>query len=169
MTRCVVHGRISNTVGQDKLLRALAETQNVRQRGQRELDSMRQFAVQSFAKQLLEVADLLEMAITSQPPDPAGDANAPSSPSSQQQQQRIMEGVSLTHRRLIKILADNGITEISAVGEKFDPNKHEALFEIDMPDKEAGTVGVVSKKGYMLHSRVLRAASVGVVRRRNPQ
>lgn len=74
------------------------------------------------------------------------------------------QGVQLTQTQILKVFADHGVVVIDPVEEKFDPNFHEALFQQPIPDKEAGTVFVVTKVGYKLNDRILRPALVGVVK-----
>ena len=77
----------------------------------------------------------------------------------------MFEGLELTGIQLQKVFNKNGLEKISPLGEKFDPHSHEALFQVNLPDKEDGSVAVVEKVGYKLHGRTLRPALVGVVKR----
>lgn len=140
----------------DRLLRALADLENLRERSARQAETTRKFALQGFAKSMLEVADNLERAldIANQPSDAAKAAD---------QLRTLTDGLKLTDKILLQVFKQNGLERYEALGEKFDPNLHEALFEVPDPAKTAGTVGVVTKAGYRLHDRVLRPAEVGVV------
>lgn len=138
-------------------MRSLAEMENVRERARRDADNAKQFAIQGFSKNLLEVADVLRLAIEAAPADVVA-ANA--------QLKSVMEGVQATERILLRVLGDHGVKSFNPMGDKFDPNLHNALFEADDPSKDPGTVCVVTKIGYRLHERILRPASVGVVRSR---
>lgn len=143
---------------QNKYKRALAENQNVIQRGYKQVEDARLFGIQGFSKDLLEVADILEKATECVPVEEL-DRNEPL--------KTLFEGLQLTESQLIKVFTKNGLQKISPLGEKFDPNFHEALFMQDFPDKEEGTVGMVSKVGYTLNGRTLRPALVGVVKHKS--
>ncbi len=139
----------------DKLLRALAETENLRRRGRKEREETAKFAVAGLARDLLPVADNLGRALGALPdtPDVADDALG-----------AFVEGVRLTERELATALERHGIEKVDPMGEKFDPNLHEAMFEIPTADTEPGTVVQVLEIGYVLNERLLRAAKVGVAR-----
>lgn len=123
--------------------RANAETYNAQKRIEQEADKSKKFALQKFAKELLEVVDNLERAIAN------ADANDP-----------VAEGVTLTHKALLSILNKNGVTVVDPQGEAFDADFHEAV-GID-PEADANTVGTVLQKGYSLNGRLLRPAMVQV-------
>ena len=135
-------------------MRALAETENVRQRSIKQVQEVKKFGIQGFAKDLLEVADILEKANESLTEEDLKSGSKPLI--------SLVEGLKLTEAELQKVLKNNGVTKIEAEGVKFDPSLHEALFEVvgDCP----GTVAVVSRQGYLLHDRTLRPARVGVVK-----
>lgn len=139
---------------QDKYKRSLAETENVRTRMKKQVDDAKLFGVQNFCKDLLEVADILAKATESVPTSQKTDITL----------EQMQEGLRLTERQLLKVFEKHGLVKISpAEGEKFDPNFHEALFQQPASgDKAPGTIAVVSKIGYKLHSRTLRPALVGV-------
>ncbi|WP_227428842.1 nucleotide exchange factor GrpE [Psychrobacter sp. I-STPA6b] len=127
--------------------RANAEAYNAQRRMEQETEKSKKFALQKFAKELLEVVDNLERAIVSvQQDDDADDA--------------IMEGVKLTHKSLLNVLNKHGVQVVDPQGEKFNADLHEAV-GID-PNAEADTVGEVLQKGYTLHDRLLRPAMVRV-------
>jgi molecular chaperone GrpE len=138
----------------DQLLRSLAEQENTRRIAQRDIESSRQFAIQSFAKSLLEVSDNLSMALQAVPEGKEDDSVL----------KTLCEGIEMTERGLIKAFEKNGLIKFGEPGEAFDPNKHQALYEYPDAEKEAGTVGQVMKAGFMLRSRVLRPAEVGVIK-----
>lgn len=140
-----------------KLLRSLAEQDNTRRIAARDVTDARSFAIKSFAKSLLEVSDNLERALGAVPPDSI--ANEPGSVLA-----NLYEGIQLTEKGLGKAFEANGLVKFGVAGEKFDPNKHEALMEYSDSNAEHGTVGQVMKVGFMLHSRVLRPAEVGVIK-----
>lgn len=138
----------------DRLLRALAETENIRRRSQREREETARFAIASFARDVLPVADNLRRALDSVPEDP-GENEALGS---------LVGGIELTERELAAIFERHGIERIDPAGEKFDHNLHEAMFEIPTADAEPGTVVQVVETGYVLNGRLLRAARVGIAR-----
>eukprot|EP00058_Branchiostoma_floridae_P024987 XP_002610477.1 hypothetical protein BRAFLDRAFT_124277 [Branchiostoma floridae] len=139
----------------DKYVRALAETENVRQRMKQQLADSKLYAIQGFCKDLLEVADVLQKATETVPAEEM--KNNPTL-------KTLFEGLKMTETQMQKVFSRNGLEMLNPVGEKFDPNFHEALFMAPMEGKEPGTVAVVSKVGYTLHSRVIRPALVGVVK-----
>ena len=138
----------------DRLLRALAETENVRRRGQRDREETAKFAITGFARDVLSVADNLRRALEALPED-AGDNEALSS---------LVGGIELTERELAAIFQRHGVEKIDPAGEKFDHNLHEAMFEIPTADAEPGTVMQVVETGYVLNGRLLRAARVGIAK-----
>lgn len=139
---------------QDKYKRALAESENVKNRMKKQIEDIRLFGIQGFAKDLLEVADILGKATESIPQEEIQNNSHLKS---------LYEGLVLTDQQLHKVFTKNGLEKLSPVGEKFDPNFHEALFEQDVPGKE-GTVILVNQIGYTLNARVLRPAKVGVAK-----
>lgn len=143
----------------DKYKRALAETENVRMRFTKQLNDAKLYSIQGFCKDLLEVADILGKATSSVPSEAldGGDANI--------HLKNLYEGLIMTETQLQKVFTKNKLVQINPVNnEKFDPNLHEALFELPVPNKEPGTVAVVEKLGYRLHERTLRPALVGVTK-----
>jgi molecular chaperone GrpE len=139
----------------DKMLRALAEAQNTRQRAEKERQDTAKFAVSSFARALLPVADNLRRAIQSVPAEQR--EKAP-------ELKGVLTGVEATERELLRALEANGIRKIEPLGQKFDPNLHEVMFEADSADKAPGTVVQVMEPGYTIHDRLLRPARVGVAK-----
>jgi molecular chaperone GrpE len=138
----------------DRLLRALAETENVRRRGQREREDASKYAVASFAKELLSVADNLRRALDSLPEAEARDERTRS----------LLAGVEATERELLSVFERHGIRRIDPKRERFDHNLHEAVFEAERPGNPAGTIIEVLQPGYVLHDRLLRPAMVGVAK-----
>ena len=135
-------------------MRALAETENVRLRTSKQVQEVKKFGIHGFAKDLLDVADILEKANES--------VSTADLKSDNKLMVALVDGLKLTEAELHKVLKKNGVTRMDAEGAKFDPALHEALFEVggDNP----GTVAVVSRQGYLLHERTLRPAKVGVVK-----
>jgi molecular chaperone GrpE len=138
----------------DQLLRALAETENIRRRGQREREDTAKYAIAGFAKELLSVADNLRRALDSLPEAEARDART----------RGLLAGVDATERELLSVFERHGIRRIDPEGERFDHNLHQAIFEAERSDKPGGTVVEVLQPGYVLHDRLLRPAMVGVAK-----
>lgn len=142
----------------DSLLRSLAEQENTRRIASRDVTSAKQFAITSFAKSLLDTSDNLSRALDAVPEELRHDhENHPVLAN-------LYEGITMTNEGLDKAFAKNGLKKFGVVGEKFDPNLHEALFEYPDPKGEAGSIGQVMKVGFMLNERVVRPAEVGVVK-----
>jgi molecular chaperone GrpE len=160
---------------EDKYRRLLAETENIRERARRELQHVRNFAIQDFSKQLLDVADILRMALTSIP-EPivkqlSGVAQRSAAGGATEGPrehihylQELYQGVELTERELLRIFRKNGVEVIDPHHKNFDPDAHHALYEVVDTSLDPGRVAVVVKKGYSLHGRTLRPAQVGVVK-----
>jgi molecular chaperone GrpE len=138
----------------NQLLRALAETENVRRRAQREREDASKYAMAGFAKELLSVADNLRRALDSLPESEARDART----------RGLLAGVEATERELLSVFERHGIRRIDPDGERFDHNFHQAIFEAERSDKPGGTVVEVLQPGYVLHDRLLRPAMVGVTK-----
>lgn len=137
----------------DRLLRALADAENVRRRSERDLNDMRQYAVTKFAGDMAHVADNLERALSSLPSELR---------ESQGVLKTFVDGVELTRKELIRSLEAHGVKKIDPKGERFDPNLHEAMFTVQDPAVPRGTVTTVVQPGYTIGSRPLRPAKVGV-------
>jgi molecular chaperone GrpE len=138
----------------DRLLRTLAEMENLRKRTEREVNDARTYAVSNFARDVLAVADNMHRALSTIDPEMRQQSDAKT--------KALIEGVELTERELLKVLEKNGVKKFSPEGEKFDPNMHEAMYEVPTQDLPAGHVAQVMQAGYMLGERVLRPAMVGV-------
>jgi molecular chaperone GrpE len=138
----------------DKLLRTLAEMENLRKRTEREVADARLYGNASFARDVLAVADNMQRALDAIGPElrESGDAKATS----------LIEGVELTERELLKVLEKHGVKKFSPEGQKFDPNLHQAMYEVEHAELPPGYVAQVMQAGYMLGERVLRPALVGV-------
>jgi molecular chaperone GrpE len=137
----------------ERLVRALAETENTRRQGERRVQDAQQYAVTNFARELLQVVDNLRRAIA------AGTADAEA-----KKAYGLLEGVAATDRILTQILNRFGVKEINALNEPFDPTKHEAVMETDETEHPPGRVAQVLENGYMLHDRLLRPARVVVAK-----
>jgi len=138
----------------DRLLRTLAEMENLRKRTEREVTEARLYGAASFARDLLGVADNMRRALDAVSPEMRASAEAGV--------KALIDGVELTERELLKALEKNGVRQFSPRGEKFDPNVHQAMFEVPNPSVPAGSVVEVVQPGYMIGERVLRPAMVGV-------
>jgi molecular chaperone GrpE len=138
----------------DRLLRALAETENVRRRAQREREDASKYAVAGFAKDLLSAADNLRRALDSLPEAEAKDERTRS----------LLAGVAATERELLGVFERHGIRRVDPKGERFDHNLHQAIFEVERPDQPSGTIVEVLQPGYVLNDRLLRPAMVGVAK-----
>jgi len=138
----------------DQLLRALAETENVRRRAQREREDASKYAVAGFAKELLSVADNLRRALDSLPQSEIKDERT----------RGLVTGVEATERELLSVFERHGLRRIDPDGERFDHNLHQAIFEAERPGKPGGVVIEVLQPGYVLHDRLLRPAMVGVAK-----
>jgi len=138
----------------DRLLRALAETENVRRRAQREREDASKYAVAGFAKDLLSAVDNLRRAIESLPESEVKDERT----------RGLLDGVAATERELLGAFERHGIRRIDPKGERFDHNLHQAIFEVERPDQPSGSVIEVLQPGYVLHDRLLRPAMVGVAK-----
>lgn len=145
-----------NAALKEKVLRAMAEAENVRRRAEREVADAKLYGVANFAREMLAFGDNLRRAVESVPAetrvtlDPAIAA--------------LLEGVEVTEKDFQSRLARFGVKKIDALGARFDPNQHEALFEIPDETQPAGAVAQVVEEGYTIGDRVLRPAKVGVTR-----
>ncbi|RDX72066.1 grpE, partial [Mucuna pruriens] len=147
---------------QDKVLRTYAEMENVMDRTRREAENSKKFAIQNFAKSLLDVADNLGRA-SSVVKDSFSKIESPKESSEAAQLLKtLLEGVEMTEKQLSEVLRKFGVEKYDPTNEPFDPHRHNAIFQIPDASKAPGTVGVVLKAGYMLYDRVLRPAEVGV-------
>jgi molecular chaperone GrpE len=145
-----------NAEMKDRVLRTLAEMENLRRRTQREVADAKSYGITNFARDVLGVADNMGRAVGAIAPAlrASEDASVKS----------LIDGVELTERELLKVLEKHGVRRFDPKGEKFDPNVHQAMFEVPDPSVPAGTVAQVIQPGYMLGERVLRPALVGVAK-----
>jgi molecular chaperone GrpE len=143
----------------DRLLRALAETENTRRRAVREREDATKYAASAFAKDLLSVADNLRRALDSLPESEVRDDRARS----------LLEGVAATERELMAAFERHGLKRIDPKGERFDHNLHQAVFEAENTGRPAGTVVEVLQPGYVHYDRLLRPAMVGVAKAGPPE
>lgn len=140
----------------DQLLRAMAETENMRRRTEREMQSARKYGHTSFARDLVGAIDNLARAID------VTETGALDEGGSDDALQALRKGIELSWTEIQSIIQKHGIKRIDPVGEKFDYNLHQAMFELPTDDHEPGMVVEVVQHGYVLHERLLRPAMVGV-------
>jgi molecular chaperone GrpE len=138
----------------DRALRAAADMENLRRRTARELQDARVYATANFARDMLSVSDNLRRAMDAIPEEAksAGDAGFAA----------LIEGVEMTERSMLSTLERHGVKKLDPAGERFDPNFHQAMYEVPNPDVPANTVVAVVQAGYSIGERVLRPAMVGV-------
>ena len=139
----------------DQLLRALADAENARRRARKDVEDARAYAISRFAQDLLGVGDNLGRALDSIPAERR---------ESDEAVKAIADGIEMTAREFETVLGRHGITKIDPLGEKFDYNLHQALFETDQTDQPDGTVVQVLQTGYRIGERLLREAMVGVAK-----
>src|ERR1700760_3133751 len=140
----------------DKMLRTLAEMENLRKRTSREVADARTYGISGFARDVLDIADNLQRALDAVP----AEARSAADPGLK----ALIEGVELTERSLHNALEKNGVRKFDPAGEKFDPNVHQAMYEVPDPSVPPGTIAQVVQAGYMIGDRVLRPALVGVAK-----
>jgi molecular chaperone GrpE len=140
----------------DRLLRTLAEMENLRKRTEREVADSRQYGIASFARDILGVADNFRRALDAVGPEVRAGADAGVA--------SFIEGVELTEKELLKALEKNGIRKIEPLGEKFDPNLHQAMYEVPDPSVPSGSVVQVVQPGFVIGERILRPAMVAVAK-----
>lgn len=146
--------RAENAELKDRLLRALADTENTRRRGEREKTDASQYAIAKFARDVLQVADNFQRAIEACPPD----ARESASP----QVKAVIDGVEVTERQLLSMLENHGVKKIDTDGAKFDPNLHQAIAEVPAEGTPRGIVVTTVQTGYTIADRLLRPAMVTV-------
>ena len=141
----------------DRMLRALAEVENLRRRSARELEEARKYAITGFAREILEVDDNLSRALESIPHRAADEIGLVKT---------LAEGVALTQKTLAACFERHRIAKVTPeIGEKFDHNRHQAMFEVES-DQPPGTIAQVLQPGYVIADRLLRPALVGVAKAR---
>ncbi|MFT0860017.1 nucleotide exchange factor GrpE [Ancylobacter sp. G4_0304] len=138
----------------DKFLRAFAEADNVRRRAEREVADAKVYGITGFARDVVTVADDFERALST--------IDAEAREKAEGTLKTLLEGIDLTARALTQTLSKHGVARIEAEGAKFDPNLHQAMFEVPNPEVPSGTVVQVIQPGYTIGGRVLRPALVGV-------
>ncbi|KAM7208476.1 GrpE domain containing protein [Naviculisporaceae sp. PSN 640] len=145
----------------DKYLRSVADFRNLQERTQREMKAARDFAIQKFAKDLVDSVDNFDRALTMVPEEKL---NQKEKNEHVQDLVNLYEGLKMTENIMIETLKKHGLERFDPINEKFNPNEHDATFMAPMPDKEHHTVFHTQQKGFKLNGRVLRPAKVGVVK-----
>ena len=140
----------------DQVLRTLAEMENLRRRTEREVKDAKQYAVAGFARDMLTVSDNLSRALEVLPDETRESAD--------EGLKALLDGIGMTEREMLNQLEKHGVRPIFPEGEKFDPNFHQAMFEVPNMDVPNGTVVQVVQAGYVIGERVLRPAMVGVAK-----
>src|SRR4030088_2152692 len=140
----------------DRLLRTLAEMENLRRRTEREIADSRAYGISAFARDILAVADNMDRALGALDKELREKVDAGT--------KALLDGVELTERELLKVLEKHGVKKFEPLGEKFDPNLHQAMYEVPDPSRPVGTVAQVVQPGYMIGERMLRPALVGIAK-----
>jgi len=146
--------RAENADLRDRLLRTVAEMENLRKRNERELADKGKYAIAGFARDMLTATDSLSRALMTLPAEARDSVDATV--------RSLIDGIEMTEREMQRLLAKHGVTPIEAEGQKFDPHKHQAMFEVPDASKPEGTVVQVVQTGFAIGDRVLRPAMVGV-------
>ena len=138
----------------DRLLRTLADMENMRKRTEREVIDARIYGISAFARDILGVADNMHRAMQALDDELRAKAD--------DQLKALLDGVELTERELMNVLEKHGVKRIEPLNQKFDPNRHQAMFEVEDASVPSGTVVQVMQAGYLIGERVLRPALVAV-------
>jgi len=144
----------------DRVLRAMAETENLRKRAEREKAEATLYAATNFARDLLSVSDSMGKALEMMPDNARKNADEAT--------RHLIDGIELTLRELLNTFQKHGIVEVNPLDEKFDPHFHQAMFEVPGSDKANGTVVQVVQTGFKIGERILRPALVGVAKQAAP-
>jgi molecular chaperone GrpE len=148
--------RAENSELKDRVLRAHAEMENLRKRTERDVADTRSYAIAGFARDMLSATDALSRALLVIPQETRDTAEGAL--------KSLIEGLELAEREMQRLLGKHGVKPIEAAGQKFDPNKHQAMFEVPNPNVPEGTVVQVVQEGFAIGERVLRPAMVGVAK-----
>ncbi|GAA3058037.1 nucleotide exchange factor GrpE [Rhizobium viscosum] len=148
--------KAENTELRDRYLRLAAEMDNLRRRTEREVKDAKSYSVAGFARDMLAVSDNLRRAIDAIPPEARAAADAGLT--------TLIEGVEMTERSMLSALERHGVRKLEPVGQKFDPNFHQAMFEVPNAEVPNNTVVQVVQAGFSIGERVLRPAMVGVAK-----
>ena len=140
----------------DRVLRTIAEMENLRKRTERDVADTRSYAIAGFARDMLKATDALGQALVMIPAETRETADGTL--------KSLIEGIELAQREMHRLLGTHGVKLIEAAGQKFDPHKHQAMFEVPNPNVPEGTVVQVVQEGFAIGDRVLRPAMVGVAK-----
>ncbi|KAK9074232.1 hypothetical protein SSX86_006829 [Deinandra increscens subsp. villosa] len=146
----------------DKVLRTYADMENIMDRTKREAENSKKFAIQNFAKSLLDVADNLDRASSVVKESFAKIDTSKDTTGAVPLLKTLLEGVEMTEKQLAEVFKKFGVEKYDPTNEEFDPNRHNAVFQVPDDTKSPDTVAVVLKPGYTLHDRIIRPAEVGV-------
>ena len=144
---------------ENQILLSLADNDNLRKRFDREKEDLSNYVISSFAKEVLSVLDNLERALKSIDQDELK--------KSDQNVSQFIEGIELTEKQIVTIFEKFKIEKIDSLDQNFDPNLHQAMFEVEDPDKQPGIITEVIQEGYRIGGRLLRPAMVGVVKKKS--
>ena len=144
---------------ESKLLTSLADNENLRKRFDREKEDLSNYVISEFAKEILTVLDNLQRAMAT--------ANLEEVREKSSEISQLLEGIELTEKQIISTFEKFKIEQIKSLGELFDPNLHQAMFEVENDDQEAGTIAEVVQEGYKIGERLLRPALVGVFKKKS--
>ncbi len=144
---------------ENKLLRTLAETENLRKRYEREKEDLSNYVISNFAKETLSILDNLQRALSSIKTNDFKDND--------ESIKKFVEGIELTEKQIITIFEKFKIEQVKSLDSNFDPNFHQAMFEVESEDRAPGTVVEVVQEGYKIGDRLLRPALVGVAKKKN--
>ncbi len=144
---------------ENRLLRTLAETENLRKRYEREKEDLGNYVISNFAKETLNILDNLQRALSS--------IKNGESKKNDENIEKFVEGIELTEKQIINTFEKFKIEQVQSLGSQFDPNLHQAMFEVESEDKEAGIVVEVVQEGYKIGDRLLRPALVGVSKKKS--
>jgi len=145
-----------NAEMKDQILRTLADMENLRRRTQKQVKDASAYAIANFARDMLSVGDNLRRALDSVPEEARAGAD--------EALKSLLEGMDMTEREMLRTLEKHGVSKLDPKGERFDPNFHQAMFEVPNPDVPNQTVVEVVQSGYRIGERVLRPAMVGVAK-----
>lgn len=156
MHRIIGELQAENEDLKDKVLRTVAEMENLRRRTTREVTDAKSYSAANFARDMLAVSDNLRRAIDAVPEEAKEEGSAGLA--------SLIEGVEMTEREMVNALEKNGVKKLDPKGEKFDPNFHQAMFEVPNPEVPNNSVIEVVQEGYSIGTRVLRPAMVGIAK-----
>ena len=144
---------------ESKLLTSLADNENLRKRFDREKEDLSNYVISEFANEILAVLDNLQRAMATANLDEVKERSSEIS--------QLLEGIELTEKQIVSTFEKFKIEQVKSLGEQFDPNVHQAMFEVEKDDQEPGEIAEVVQEGYKIGERLLRPALVGVTKKKN--